>query len=270
MQRVNGMPALGLGTYKRRGEEGTELIRRALEVGYRHLDTAQLYENEADVGEALRRSDLPPGEVWITTKIAPANFGDGLLVPSLEESLERLGLDAVDLTLIHWPSPNNEVALPVYLEQLAEAKAQGLTRTLGVSNFPIALIDEAREILGDGEIKTNQVELHPYLQNRALADHCAAHDIAVTCYKPIADGSVAEDRVLREIADKHSATPTQVCLSWQLAEGWVAIPTTSRADRLEENFGAQQVALDDEDRERIARLDAGKRYVDPDTAPDWD
>ncbi|QQA42369.1 2,5-didehydrogluconate reductase DkgB [Pelagovum pacificum] len=270
MDRINGLPALGFGTFGRKGEDGIETMRLALETGYRHLDTAQMYENEEEVGEALRRSGLLRGEVWLTTKINMPNFAPGKLVPSLEESLEKLGVDEVDLTLIHWPSPNDEYELETYMTQIAEAKEKGLTRHIGVSNFTIALIDQSIGLLGEGALATNQVELHPYLQNRKLAEHCKSKDIAVTCYQPLAKGTVSDDPKLVEIADKHGATAPQVALAWELAQGFVTIPTTSNADRVAENFGALNVTLDDDDMAAIGELDRGQRRIDPDTAPDWD
>lgn len=270
MSRINGIPALGFGTFGRRDAAGIAAMTRALEVGYRHLDTAQVYENERETGEAIARATVDRDEVFVTTKIGTGNFGPGKLVPSLRDSLDKLRLEQVDLTLIHWPSPHGEVELGVYLEQLAEARRLGLTDRIGVSNFPIALIDEAIALLGPGEIATNQVELHPYLQNRKLARHCRENGIAVTCYQPIAKGRVNDDQVITEIAAKHGATPVQVTLAWELAQGYIAIPTSSNDTRIAENFAALELTLDETDMERITGLDRGQRFIDPDSAPDWD
>ena len=139
-----GMPLMGLGTYGRRGDDGIAAMLAAIEIGYRHLDTAQSYDTERECGDALRQSGLPRADVFITTKIDMPNFGPGKLVPSLRKSLDTIGVDQVDLTLIHWPSPHEQVPLAIYLEQLAEAQALGLTRTIGVSNFTIDLLTRAR------------------------------------------------------------------------------------------------------------------------------
>lgn len=176
-----GMPLFGLGTFGRTGPDGIEAILAALEIGYRHLDTAQTYDTENECGVALRRCGLTREEVFVTTKISTDNFARGALLPSLRQSLDRLQLDQVDLTLIHWPSPRGKVELAVYIEQIAEAQALGLTRMIGVSNFPIALLKQAQAILGDTKIVNNQFECHPYLQNDKLVNYCQNNNISVTC-----------------------------------------------------------------------------------------
>jgi len=195
-----GMPLMGLGTFGRTGREGMEAILAALEIGYRHIDTAQTYNTEGECGEAFRHSGLGRDEVFFTTKISTENFGPGQLVPSLRRSLDTLGLEQVDLTLLHWPSPHGKVPLTVYAEQIAEAQSLGLTRQIGVSNFTIALLGELQALLGGREIVNNQVECHPYLQNESLVRYCRAHDISVTCYLPIARGKLGGDRVLEPLA----------------------------------------------------------------------
>ncbi len=264
------MPRLGFGTYGRTGPEGVAAISAALEIGYRHLDTAQTYDTEREVGEAVRLSGLPRDEVFVTTKIAEENLGDGQLIPSLERSLDALGLDHVDLALIHWPARKGGPEPEVYLRQIADAKEQGLARHIGVSNFTIALIEEARSILGDSAILTNQVELNPWFRNRKLADHCAARGIVVTCYEPLARGKVGADPVLQRIASRHGATPEQVALAWELAQGFAAIPTSRNPDRIAQNFAAQTLALSAEDVAEIDTLDRGIRSIDPAWGPDWD
>ncbi len=270
MMQINTIPAIGFGTFGRTGKDGEAAILHALETGYRHLDTAQDYGTERTCGAALKASGLARDEVFVTTKIATGNFGEGELIPSLEKSREVLGIETLDLTLIHWPSPNGEIPLPVYMEQIAEARARGLTRLIGVSNFTTRLIDEARAIVGDGTLAANQVELHPYLQNRALADHCAAHGIAVTCYCPIAQGAVAGDPVLVQIGEKHGATASQVALAFLLARGLIVIPTSGRHERIDANFAARDITLDADDIARIEALDAGRRIIDPPWGPAWD
>ncbi|WP_373354524.1 aldo/keto reductase [Pseudoroseicyclus sp. CXY001] len=264
------MPPLGFGTYGRKGPEGIAAMLCALETGYRHLDTAQDYGTEREVGEAVRQSGLPRSEIFVTTKVRPANFGPGDLVPSIEESCAIMGLDQVDLALIHWPAPNGERPLSDYIPQLAEARERGFARYIGVSNFTIALLDEALEILGGVPLLTNQVELNPWFRNRKLADHCTARGVAVTCYQPIAQGRLGDDPVLAEIAAAHEATPTQVALAFELSRGYAAIPTSGKPERIRANYAALDIRLTAGEIERIEGLDRGERSIDPDWGPAWD
>ena len=270
MQNQYNIPAMGFGTYARTGEAGIAAMLIALETGYRHLDTAQDYGTEKEVGEAIGRSGLNRSEVFVTTKIATGNLGAGALIPSLRESLDNLQLDQLDLTLIHWPSPNNAVPLPVYIEQLAEAHALGLTRLIGVSNFTIAMLEQAQAILGDLKIANNQFELNPLLQNKKLANYCISKGISVTCYLPIARGILGDVPVIAEVAARHAATPEQVALAFEFAKGYIAIPTSSRADRIRSNYLATERVLSDADIAAIEAVDRGQRVIDPAWGPDWD
>lgn len=265
-----GMPLMGLGTFGRNGPDGIRAVLDALEIGYRHIDTAQTYDTEAECGEALRVSGLGRDEVFVTTKISTDNFGPGLLVPSLRRSLDALQMDRVDLTLIHWPSPRGKVALEVYLEQIAEAQALGLTRMIGVSNFPIALLEAARTILGDTKIVNNQFECHPYLQNGKLVTYCLENDISVTCYLPIARGALAGNAELENLAARKQCTVEQLALAYALSRGLAAIPASGRKDRLASNFAAQEISLDAGDLAVLAAADRNVRYIDFDWAPAWD
>lgn len=266
---MDHIPRLGFGTYGRTNQDGVEAIGFALETGYRHLDTAQSYNNEKEVGAALAQSTIDRGDIWVTTKVEMANFGAGKLIPSLEISLEKIG-GPVDLALIHWPSPNNEIALEVYLEQIQDAKSQGLTRHIGVSNFPIAMLKQAENILGKGEILTNQFELNPGFQNRTLADFCQASGILVTCYQPIAQGRLGSNPDMQTIATNHDATPSQVALAWELAKGYAAIPTSSKEERIRSNFDASTVQLTDSEMETIGAIQQATRSIAPDWGPAWD
>ena len=265
-----GMPLLGLGTFGRTGPEGVEAILAALEIGYRHLDTAQTYHTEGECGLALRRSGLRRDEVFVTTKISTDNFGPGALLPSLRQSLDQLQLDQVDLTLIHWPSPRGKVAMPVYIEQIAEAQALGLSKTIGVSNFPIALLEEAQAILGDIKLVNNQFECHPYLQNHKLVNYCRNNDISVTCYLPIARGALAGDPALEPLARQKDCSVEQLALAYAMARGLAVIPASGRRDRLASNFAAAAITLDAADMAILASVDRGQRYIDFDWAPAWD
>lgn len=270
MKQIAGIPQLGLGTYGRTGAAGRAAMVSAIEIGYRHLDTAQGYFNEAEVGAATRESGLPRSDFFITTKIDMKNFGEGKLVPSLEKSCEQAGVEQFDLTLIHWPSPRDEVPLAVYLRQLAEARDKGLTRLIGVSNFTIRHLKVAIGVLGDGAIATNQVELHPYLQNKKLADFCTANGIAVTCYQPIAHGRLRGDPVIEAIARAHDASVEQVALAFEMAKGYITIPASGRREHLQSNFDATELLLAEDEIARIETVDKGQRYVQPSWTLDWD
>ena len=266
---MKDIPKLGFGTFGRTGNAGIAALETAVEVGYRHFDTAQSYDTEREVGVAIKNSGLAREDVWVTTKIDMANYGEGKLAPSLEGSIERLGLTP-DLTLLHWPSPNGAVPLEVYLDQIVAAKAQGLTREIGVSNFPIALLDAAMARAGPGAILTNQFELNPLHNNAKLARHCQSVGVLVTCYLPIAKGRLHGEPVAEAIAEKHGVPIERIALAWELAKGYAAIPTSSRADRIASNFAARDVALTSAD---IAALDAisqTARAIDPNWGPDWD
>lgn len=266
---MDQIPRLGFGTYGRLGPEGIAAIGLALETGYRHLDTAQSYGNESEVGKAVAQSAIDRAEIWITTKIDTHNFGPGLLRPSLEASVEKLG-GPVDLTLIHWPSPNKEVPMEVYLEQIQAAKSRGLTRHIGVSNFPIALMKKAEGVLAKGEILTNQFELNPTFRNQTLADYCQSIGVLVTCYQPVAQGRLNDQPVIRSIAAKYDATPSQIAIAWELAKGYSAIPTSSRADRIKSNFAATTISLTNSDIATIGNLPQVPRSIAPEWGPDWD
>ncbi|ODT75042.1 MAG: aldo/keto reductase [Pelagibacterium sp. SCN 64-44] len=270
MKLQDVMPRLGFGTYGRWKEEGIDAILCALETGYRHLDTAQTYDTETEVGTALRRSGLARTEIFLTTKISTENYAEGALIPSLEASLDNLGVDQVDLTLLHWPSPNGKQPLAEYLEPLLAAQDRGLTRFIGVSNFTIALLEQAHEIAGKGRISTNQFELNPFIQNRKLANYCQSQDILVTCYQPIAKGRLGDDPVLVDMAGCYDASPEQLALAFELAKGYAAIPTSGKAERIRSNFAAQRLVLTSEDIAIIETRDRNQRAIAPDWGPDWD
>lgn len=270
MNDGNRIPRLGLGTWLRTGDEGLRAILAGIEIGFRHIDTAQTYDTEENVGRAIRQSGLPRGDFFITTKVADTNLAGDRFLPSLKQSLDRLGVDQVDLTLIHWPSFRDAVPFGGYMEALAEAKAKGLTRLIGVSNFTIALIEKSVALLGPGEIATNQVELHPYLQGRRLRAACERHGVRTTAYLPLAKGKVADDPALQRIARRHGVAPATVALAWLLQSGMIAIPASSRREHMEANYGALSLALDLAEMAEIGALDRGERIIDPPKAPAWD
>ncbi|CAD7712861.1 2,5-diketo-D-gluconic acid reductase B [Xanthomonas hydrangeae] len=265
------VPAFGLGTFRLKDQIVIDSVRNALELGYRAVDTAQIYDNEEQVGQAIAASNVPRDQLYLTTKIWVDKFGRDALLPSLQESLRKLGTEHVDLTLIHWPSPKDQVPMREYLEALAQARQQGLTRAIGVSNFTIALIKQAIEILGADAIATNQIEVHPYLQNRALIAFLREQGIHVTSYMTLAVGEVLKDPVIQAIAARHDATAAQVTLAWALQQGYSVIPSSTKRENLASNLKAQSLQLSEQDMSEIAALDRGQRLANPKAiAPDWD
>lgn len=265
------IPSFGVGTFRLTGQIVVDSVRNALDVGYRAIDTAQIYGNEADVGQAIAESGVERDELFVTTKIWTANYAADKLVPSLRESLDKLRTDYVDLTLIHWPAPGNGVALSEYMAALAEAKALGLTRQIGVSNFNIELTRQAIEVVGKGEIATNQIELSPYLQSRKLTAFLKEQGIAVTSYMTLAYGKVLKDPVLGQIAAKHHATVAQVALAWALQLGYAVIPSSTKRENLASNLLARDLKLDADDMALVASLERNVREVSPEgLAPVWD
>ena len=264
------MPSLGFGTYGRRGADGVAAIRLALQTGYRHLDTAQDYQTEAEVGQAIRESGLPRDQIYVTTKVATTNLAADRVVASLEESRTRLGVGQIDLALIHWPAPNGAIAPEVYLPELKKAQVAGICRQIGVSNFTVALIDHAEALLGPGALTCNQIELNPLFKNRVIAAHCQARGIAVTCYLPLARGLLSGNKVLARIAQGHGATGEQIGLAWEWAKGYAAIPTSSRPARIVDGFTAQRLRLSAAEMAEIDTIPDERRMIDPAWGPDWD
>lgn len=264
------VPALGFGTFQRKGDECLRTISHALDVGYRHFDTAAFYDNEVEVGEALRTSSVPMSELFLTTKVWHDHLAPGQVRRSTEASLERLGLDNVDLLLIHWPSPGDEVPVAQYIEQLAALKAEGLTKHIGVSNFTKRHLDEAIDVVGAGEIATNQCELNVTFHNTPIVEHCHAAGIPMTAYLPLARGDAAGGGELERLAQKHEATAAQIALAWLLAKGHIAIPSSSNNDRIGQNFAALNIALSAGDLMALDALDTGNRKVNFDWTPVWD
>ncbi len=263
------VPSFGVGTFRLTGQTVIDSVRNALDVGYRAIDTAQIYGNEAEVGQAIAESGVPRDELFLTTKIWVDNYAADKLIPSLRDSLAKLRTGYVDLLLIHWPAPG--VELREYMTALAEAKSLGLTRQIGVSNFNIELTRQAIEVVGAGEIATNQIELSPYLQNPALTAFLQEQGIIVTSYMTLAYGKVLKDPVLAAIADKHQATVAQVALAWALQRGYSVIPSSTKRENLASNLLAQDLHLDADDMAAIAALDRNGREVDPPgLAPAWD
>ncbi|APE32291.1 2,5-didehydrogluconate reductase B [Halomonas aestuarii] len=267
---TTSLPNPGLGTFRLKGDTLKQVIHDALDLGYRHIDTAQMYENEQDVGAAIAESDVPRESLFLTTKVWHDRLEPASLKASVRESLDRLGTDYVDLLLIHWPSPDDAVPMADYLNALREVQQAGQARHIGVSNFTIAQVDQALEILGPEALLTNQVEVHPFLQNRDVVAHCQSRGLTVTGYMPLAVGKVMEDATLKRIAEAHEATPAQVALAWTRARGVVTIPSSTKRDHLAGNLAALDLTLSEDELEAIAGLERGERIADPGFAPDWD
>ncbi|MEG0148702.1 MAG: 2,5-didehydrogluconate reductase DkgB [Comamonas sp.] len=265
------IPAFGVGTFRLKDQVVIDSVRNALDLDYRAVDTAQIYGNEAQVGQALAESGVARDALFVTTKIWTDNYSQAKLIPSLQDSLKKLRTDYVDLTLIHWPAPGNGVELEEFMGALAQAKAQGLTRHIGISNFNIELTRQAIAAVGAGEIATNQIELSPYLQNRQLTAFLTEQGIQTTSYMTLAYGKVLKDAVLAEIAAKHEATVAQVALAWALQLGYAVIPSSTRRENLASNLKARELQLDADDMARIAQLERNGREVNPEgLAPVWD
>ncbi|WP_419307955.1 2,5-didehydrogluconate reductase DkgB [Chromohalobacter israelensis] len=264
------LPRIGLGTFRLKDQDVIDSVISALSLGYRHIDTAQFYGNERAVGEALAQSHVPREEVFLTTKVWWDQLQPQALLDSLEESRRQLGVDYIDLALVHWPSPDDEVPMADYIGALNQAREQGLTRDIGVSNFTVAQIDRALSVPGGEHLITNQIEVHPYLANRKVVAHCQDKGLQVTGYMPLAVGKVMDDPVLQAIAEAHEATPAQIALAWVAARDIVVIPSSTKPAHQQSNLEAMRITLSAEEMARIDALDRGERIANPDFAPEWD
>lgn len=265
------IPSFGLGTFRLKGQTVIDSVRQGLELGYRHIDTAQIYGNEAEVGQAIEDSRVPRSELFVTTKIWTENLSADKLVPSLRDSVRKLRMDHVDLTLIHWPSPSGAVPLADSLHALQAAQQQGLTGLVGVSNFTVDLLRQAIGVVGANAIATNQVELHAYLQSPALVTFAREQGIHLTSYMTLAYGKVLGDPVINAIAQARGWTPAQVALAWALQRGFAVIPSSTKRENLQGNLKAPALKLSEGEMDRINALDRNERLVDPEgLAPAWD
>jgi len=262
------IPALGLGTWPMRGAECEAAVESSLGLGYRHIDTAEMYGNEEAVGAALNASAVPRGEIFLTTKIWQDKPDGARFRAAFAQSLERLRQPYVDLLLIHWPSP--ELNLPSVLTALALIHAEGLARAVGVSNFPSALLKQALA-LDIAPIACLQVEQHAMLSQQKLLDITQPAGIVLASYTPLGKGEVLKHPVLMDIAARHDATPAQVALAWLLAKPLVAaVPKAASAARQAENLGAAAITLSTQELAAIAALPKDRRFVNPAFAPEWD
>lgn len=261
------VPKLGFGTWQLTGKDAREGVAHALELGYRHVDTAQMYGNEAEVGAGLADAGVDRDEVFLATKLGVDNLEPGAVVSSVEDSLRRLGTDRVDVLYIHWP-PRDPSRLPPTLSAMNDLRSAEKVRHIGVSNFPPSFV---RAAMAEAPVLANQVEYHPYLKQDALLDLAREHDHALVAYSPLARGRAADDPAILEIAEAHGKTPSQVVLRWLVQQGPVAtIPKSAHAERRAENADIFDFSLSEDEAKRIAALDRGERLIDPPFAPDWE
>jgi 2,5-diketo-D-gluconate reductase B len=262
------IPAIGLGTWDLRGRTCARMVEQALRFGYRHIDTAEMYDNEREVGEGLRVSGIRRDDVFITTKVWPDHLAAAQLERATKESLARLRLANVDLLLIHWPNPR--IPLAETMGALCRMKQEGLTRHIGISNFTVPLVEEAVRLAPE-PLVTNQIEWHPYLDQAKVVAACRRHGLAVTAYSPIARGRAGNDAGLLRIGTHHGKTPAQVSLRFLIQEGAIVIPRTSKRERLEENMAIFDFELNPTEMDDIRQLSRrGGRVVDWSGAPSWD
>ena len=266
------IPVLGLGTWQSTGQDCVDVVSQALKMGYEHIDTAQAYGNEKEVGQGIKQSGVSRDKFFLTTKIFPDDmkFEPEELIAAAKRSLADLDTDYVDLLLLHWP--DDRVPLSETIPALCELQKQGLTCHIGVSNFNIANIIEA-EKYADVPIVVNQVEFHPFIKQKTLQTFLNNHHILLEAYSPLARGDVFDNEIIKEIADKHNVTPAQISLAWILSDKHrIAIPKTSNPDHLQGNLDAIKVQLSADDIEKIsslARAD-GRKIKHPDYSPEWD
>lgn len=262
------MPRVGLGVYKMTDDEAAAAVEVALAAGYRGIDTAAMYENEAAVGDGIRASGVARDDLFVTTKVWYTHFEPAALLMSAKESLAKLRLSHVDLLLLHWPNPS--VPLEETIGALNDAKTRGLARHIGIANFTVDLVRQAVE-LSKAPLVTNQIEMHPYLNQTKVEAVCSHFGLAVTAYSPVAKGAVMRDEMLKRIGAAHGKSPVQIALRYLVQQGIVVIPRTRKPERLAENADLFGFALSEAEMQEIRRLaNAKNRLVQPSWAPAWD
>lgn len=262
------IPAIGLGTWELRGNVCARIVERALRMGYRHVDTAEAYDNEREVGEGLRASGVTRADVFVTTKVWSDHLAPREFERATKESLTRLRLSELDLLLIHWPSTS--IPLAETMGALCRMKSAGLTRHIGVSNFTVALVADAVRLATE-PLVVDQIEWHPFIDQSKVRAVCRRYGLAVTAYSPIARGRIAGNDVIERIAAAHGKTAAQVSLRFLIQEGAIVIPRTSRPERLAENLAIFDFVLNEQEMEDIRALaNPDGRIVDWSGAPAWD
>jgi 2,5-diketo-D-gluconate reductase B len=269
--KANGaeIPAIGLGTWDLRGHTCEICVTAALDGGYRHIDTAAMYDNESEVGNAVRASSVPRSDIFLTTKVWHDCAGDGPLQISVEDSLRRFKLDYVDLVLMHWPDKGTPIEETMHA--LNDVRERGLVRFIGVSNFPVALIEEA-VAHSSAHLVLNQVEYHPYLDQTEVLETCRKHGMAITAYSPLAKGNVIDEPVLKEIGEAYGKSAGQVTLRWLVQQdGIIAIPRSSKPENIMSAYNISDFTLTEDEMKLVSNLARPDgRMVDFDFAPNWD
>jgi 2,5-diketo-D-gluconate reductase B len=262
------IPAIGLGTWDLRGRTCVQMVEQALQLGYRHFDTAEMYGNEREVGEGLRARGVPRRDMFITTKVWQDHLAPREFERATKASLAKLRLSEVDLLLIHWPNPR--IPLADTMGALCRMKREGLTRHIGISNFTVKLVAQAVK-LSTEPLVTNQIEWHPYIDQSAVVEACRRHGLSVTAYSPIARGRAVDDDTLQAIGLRHRKSAGQVCLRFLIQEGAIVIPRTSKPERLAENMAIFDFELAPAEMDEIRRLANPRgRIVSWAGSPDWD
>ena len=264
------IPALGFGTFRMPDEDVQRVLPQALKLGFRHVDTAQIYKNEASVGDVIAKSGIARGDIFLTTKVWVDQYKHNDFIKSVDESLTKLKTDYVDLLLLHWPK--SDVPLAERIGALNEVHKAGKVRNIGISNFNVALMDEAVK-LSDAPIANNQIEYHPYLDQTKVIEAARKHGISITAYYLMADGKVPGDSVLKDIGAKHGKTAAQVALRWAVQQpDLIALSKTATESRLQENYDIFDFELSSDEMQAIFALaKADGRIVNPGhLAPDWD
>ncbi len=257
--RGQKIPAIGLGTWQLKGKEGKIAIKTALDLGYRHIDTAQMYNNESEVGEAIADHEIPRDEIFVTTKLDRMNLRYDTVSSSFKESLERLSMDYVDLLLIHWPSET--VPLEETLNAMNELRNAGKVEHIGVSNFSVELMKKAQKY-SEAPIFCNQVEYHPFYSQKEIISYCQNNEIVCTAYSPLAKGRAINNKTLTEIGKKYGKTAAQITLRWHIQqENVIPIPKASSRRHLKENIDIFNFTLSEKDMGRIFQLEKGMKLI---------
>ena len=262
------VPAIGLGTYKLTGDEAVTILLDAFRIGYRLIDTAQLYHNEEEVGTAIKQSGLPREEIKLITKVWPTNFSKDRFIPSVKESLKKLKTDHVDLLLIHWPHPQLEVKQ--YIHLLAQAQHDGMTKDIGVSNYNVAQLKEVQQ--ESVNIVVNEIEYHPWINQSKLTDYMQQLRLPVIAYTPLGRGMMIKDKTIASIANAHHRPPAQIVLRWMMQkENFIAIPKASSPGHLKENIDVFDFNLSEQEMKQIDSLSReNRRVVDAQPGAKWD
>lgn len=254
----NTIPQFGFGTYQIKPEQAAEMVDKALSAGYRHIDTAEMYQNEAEVGEGVKQSGIDRSEIFITSKLNNGFHKPDDAHRAFDETLSKIDSEYIDLFLIHWPLPTKYDGDYVSTwNALTEFKSDVRAKSIGVSNFQVEHLERLADET-DVVPAINQIELHPYFQNRAVADYCTSHDIAVEAWSPIAQGAVLDDETITAIAQDTGKTAAQVVLRWHIQKGYIVFPKSSTPKRIEENIDIFDFELSDNQMSQIDELDKGE------------